>query len=154
MATMANQSDQPTTYGEVVREHGRTQPDTVAFAFGDEDLTFGALDSGSNRAAQGLLALGIRKGDRIAYLGKNHPLYFELLIAAMKIGAVMTPVNWRLAAPEVEYILEDSWAKAVFAGEGFLEQAQAIGSRLGRVTRIIGVDAPGAATDYRTWREP
>ena len=144
----------PEALGDLVRGHARTQPDALAFTFGDEHLNFGMLDAGSNRAAQGLGALGVSKGDRIAYLGKNHPLYFEVLIAAAKIGAVMTPVNWRLAPPEVAYIVNDCQAQVLFVGEGFADMLGKVRSQFAHVTTVIGIDAGEAGvTDYRTWRD-
>ncbi|MFN9496977.1 MAG: AMP-binding protein, partial [Erythrobacteraceae bacterium] len=95
-----------TSFCDIVRDHARTQGDVIAFTFGEEELSFAALDEGANRAANGLIALGVKPGDRIAFLGKNHPLYFEAFVGAARIGAVMTPVNWRLAPPEVAYILD------------------------------------------------
>ncbi len=139
-------TEQAETVCDVLRVHARERPDAVAFTFGAEELTFGQLDAGSNRVAQGLAALGVGKGDRVAYLGKNHPLYFEALLGAAKLGAVMVPVNWRLAPPEVAYILADSTAKIVFVGEGF--GAMVAG------TPTIGIDAPGESeVDYRSWRD-
>ena len=144
----------PDSLGDLVREHARTQPDAPAFTFGDETLTFADLDRGSNRVAQGLIARGVSKGDRIAYLGKNHPLYFELLVAAMKIGAVMTPVNWRLAPPEVAYIVNDCQAKVLVIGEGFGAMLATVGADLEHVTTTVGLDAPDVALpDYRQWRD-
>ncbi|MGN6498653.1 MAG: AMP-binding protein, partial [Tsuneonella sp.] len=152
-AAQASAIGEARTYGEVVRIHARERPGDPAFTFGDEALTFAELDRGSNRAANGLKALGVRKGDRIAYLGKNHPLYFEVLMGAAKIGAVMTPVNWRLAGPEVEYILDNSCARVVFAGEGFVDQARQAAEGIARIEAVIGLDALGAPIDYRSWRD-
>ena len=144
----------PQALGDLVRDHAATQPDVAAFTFGDENLTFGELDTGSNRAAQGLAALGVGKGDRVAYLGKNHPLYFEVLIAAAKLGAVMTPVNWRLAPPEVAYIVNDCEAKVLFVGEGFAEMLDKVRGDFAHVGTVIGIDAGDAdGTDYRQWRD-
>ena len=144
----------PETLNDLVREHARAQPDAAAFTFGGETLSFASLDRGSNRAANGLAALGVSKGDRIAYLGKNHPLYFELLVAAMKIGAVMTPVNWRLAPPEVAYIVNDCRAKAMVVGEGFGAMLAQVRPELKHVETVIGLDAGDVApTDYREWRD-
>ena len=109
------------SFCDVVREHARTQGETIAFTYDGEETSFAALDEGANRAANGLVALGVQPGDRIAFLGKNHPLYFEALVGAARIGAVMTPVNWRLAPPEVAYILDNSQARVVFVGEGFAD---------------------------------
>ena len=144
----------PEALGDLVREHARTQPATPAFTFGEEEFSFGDLDAGSNRAAQGLAALGVAKDDRIAYLGKNHPLYFEVLIAAAKLGAVMTPVNWRLAPPEVAYIVNDCQAKVLFVGEGFAEMLDKVRGDFEHVRIVIGIDAGEAGvTDYRQWRD-
>ena len=91
---MATQTTtQPASFCEIVRAHAQTQGDVAAFTFGDEELTFAQLDEGANRVANALAALGVTKGERVSYLGKNHPLYFEALLGAAKIGAVMTPVN-------------------------------------------------------------
>lgn len=149
-----DEAQPPESLGDVVREHGRNQPDAAAFQFGDEILSFGELDAGSNRAANGLASLGVGKGDRIAYLGKNHPLYFEILVGAAKLGAVMTPVNWRLAPPEVGYIVNDCQARVVIIGEGFAEMLAAVRADLEHVETVIGLDADlSEVIDYRTWRD-
>ena len=61
----------------------------------------------------------MEKGDRIAWLGKNARHYFELFYSGARLGAVMVPIGWRLAAPEVAYILADTGAKLLFIDEGF-----------------------------------
>ena len=139
--------------GDVVRAHARSQPDAAAFELGDEVLTFAALENGSNRTANGLASLGVTKGDRIAYLGKNHPLYFEVFVAAAKLGAVMVPVNWRLAPPEAAYIIGDCRAKVLFVGAGFEPLMADIGPGLAFVETVIGIDAEPQFTAYRQWRD-
>ncbi|QFT76233.1 Long-chain-fatty-acid--CoA ligase FadD13 [Erythrobacter sp. THAF29] len=142
------------SFCDIVREHARLQGDTPAFTFGDEVITFAQLEEGSNRVAHALLASGLGKGDRVAFLGKNHPLYFGALLGAAKIGAVMTPVNWRLAAPEVAYILDNCDARIVFVGEGFAEMVDKARGDTAKLERIIGIDAPDqSGCDYRTWRD-
>jgi fatty-acyl-CoA synthase len=56
----------------------------------------------------------VRHGSRIAYLGKNTVAYFEILFGAARMGAVVAPVNWRLAEPEVVYITADAVAELMF----------------------------------------
>jgi len=142
------------SFCDVVREHAQTQGDVIAFTFGNEDISFAELDSGADRVANGLVALGIKPGDRVAFLGKNHPLYFEAFLGANRIGAVMTPVNWRLAPPEIAYVLDNSCAKVVFVGEGFAEVLGQIRPDCPHVQQVIGIDAPDfPGTDYRTWRD-
>lgn len=142
------------SFCDVVREHAAAQGDVTAFTYGDEIISFAHLEAGANRVANGLVALGIQPGDRVAFLGKNHPLYFEALLGAARIGAVMTPVNWRLAAPEVAYILGNSQARAVFVGEGFADVLEKALAEDSNAQHIIGIDAGDhAGLDYRTWRD-
>ena len=80
----------------------------------------------TNRVANALIALGVKPGERIAYLGKNSDIYFELLLGAMKANVVMAPVNWRLAGPEVAFIVGDCKAPVLFVGPEFIAQVRNI----------------------------
>ena len=104
---------------DLARVQAAKQPDAIAFHFEERETRFSDFHAQSSQIAQALLARGVRAGDRVAYLGKNSDRYFEALVGAAKIGAVMTPVNWRLAGPEIVYILNDSAARVVFVGEEF-----------------------------------
>lgn len=84
-----------------------------------------------------LAARGVRRGDRIAFLSRNHPDYYALLLGVAGIGAVLVPVNWRLAPPEVEYILADSGALLLFAGEGFVELGQQLAGRIPALRDVV-----------------
>ena len=142
------------SFCDIVREHARAQGNTIAFTYGDEEITFAELDEGANRVANGLVALGVKPGERVAFLGKNHPLYFEALLGAARVGAVMTPINWRLAPPEVAYILDNSQARVVFVGEGFADVLAAIRGECPGIEQVIGIDAPDyRGTDFRIWRD-
>ena len=140
--------------GGVLRFQAQEQPDAVVFTFEGDEMTYAALDAGSNRAAQALASKGVRKGDRIAYMGKNSHLYFEILVGAAKLGAVLVPVNWRLAPPEVAYILNDCQAKLLFIGPGFDELAGKIRDDLEHVELILGSEkAEGDFPGYPAWRD-
>lgn len=84
---------------DVARRNGRERPDKILFHFEGRATTYAAFDASNNRAANALIASGLKPDDRVAYLGKNSDLYFELVMAVAKAGGVMTPVNWRLAVP-------------------------------------------------------
>ncbi|WFL77674.1 fatty acid--CoA ligase [Altererythrobacter arenosus] len=146
--------DDPQNIGDIIRHQGREIPDDVAFEFEGDLMTFRDLDRRSNRAANALASLGVSKGDRIAYLGKNSHLYFEIMAGAAKLGAVMTPVNWRLARPEVAYVLNDCQAKVLFVGPGFAELVGDIEGQLEHVAKIFGAQGPEENfASYPDWRD-
>ncbi|MFM9693033.1 o-succinylbenzoate--CoA ligase [Streptomyces europaeiscabiei] len=115
----------------------RKTPQRTALIHGDTSITYGELYERTTRLAHALRASGVRRGDRIAYLGPNHPSYLETLFAAGTLGAVFVPLNTRLAGPEIAYQLADSGAKALVYGPGF--------------TRLVA-GLPGD-TDVRTYVE-
>jgi fatty-acyl-CoA synthase len=88
----------------------RMTPNAIAIRHHDTELTYAQLDSRAAALAAGLHAKGIRKGDRVAYLGPNHPAYLDLLFACGRLGAIFVPVNFRLTAPEIDHVLTDSGA--------------------------------------------
>ncbi|MEU9207039.1 long-chain fatty acid--CoA ligase [Streptomyces sp. NPDC048415] len=91
----------------------RKTPHRTALIHGDSSVSYAELYTRTTRLAQALRALGLRRGDRIAYLGPNHPAYLETLFAAGALGAVFVPLNPRLAGPEIAYQLGDSGARAL-----------------------------------------
>jgi fatty-acyl-CoA synthase len=84
------------------------------------------LERHTNQVANALLAASVKKGDRVAYFGKNSDSYFEVFFGAAKMGGAMTPINWRLAGPEVAYILQDSRAPILFVGSEFVDTVRKI----------------------------
>ncbi|MFI6938721.1 long-chain fatty acid--CoA ligase [Streptomyces sp. NPDC050418] len=94
----------------------RKTPDRVAVVHEDTELTYRALHERVLRLAHALRALGTGRGDRIAYLGPNHPAFLETLFAAGALGAVLVPLNTRLAAPELAYNLADSGSTVLVHG--------------------------------------
>ncbi|QQM39647.1 o-succinylbenzoate--CoA ligase [Streptomyces liliifuscus] len=97
----------------------RKTPHRTALIHGDTTVTYAGLYERTTRLAHALRASGVRRGDRIAYLGPNHPSYLEALFAAGTLGAVFVPLNTRLAGPEIAYQLTDSGAKALVYGPSF-----------------------------------
>ncbi|MFF4951478.1 o-succinylbenzoate--CoA ligase [Streptomyces chattanoogensis] len=91
----------------------RKTPHRTALIHHDTTVTYAELYERTTRLAHALRARGVRRGDRIAYLGPNHPSYLETLFAAGTLGAVFVPLNTRLAAPEIAYQLADSGAKVL-----------------------------------------
>jgi long-chain acyl-CoA synthetase len=119
---------------DVVREHARSRGDHVAIRHGEASLTYAKLDDRSSRLANALLALGVGEESRVAYLGRSAPEVVELLFAVAKIGAVLVPLNWRLATPELAAVVHDACAPVLFAAHPYLDVA----AELGR-SRVVAV---------------
>jgi acyl-CoA synthetase (AMP-forming)/AMP-acid ligase II len=99
------------TLADVIRVQAQTRGDSIALVFEGRETSYRSLDRNANRVANGLIALGVKPNERIAYLGKNSDLFIELLIGAVKAKVVTAPVNWRLAGPEIAFIVDDAKAQ-------------------------------------------
>ncbi len=86
----------------------RKTPGRVAVVHDGREWTYQSVHQRVQRLAWALRDLGVGRGDRIAYLGPNHPAFLETLFAAGVLGAVFVPLNTRLAAPEIAFNLADS----------------------------------------------
>ncbi|MBI1186042.1 MAG: long-chain-fatty-acid--CoA ligase [Alphaproteobacteria bacterium] len=145
--------DEIRSLADLARVQARRQGDAVAFEFEDRITTFAALDRQSNQIANALIAAGLTPGDRVAYIGKNTDRYFELLCAVAKARGVLAPVNWRLAKPEIAYIVNDCRAKFLVVGAEFLDLANALRPDLASVTTFISAEAPHPDfIDYAAFR--
>ena len=111
------------SFDDFITHWAQVKPGDIALVEGSDALTFAGLEERTRRIVAMLAARGVSRGDRIAWLGKNARHYFELFYAAARAGVVMVPIGWRLAPPEIAYILEDTGAKLLFLGEGFEELA-------------------------------
>jgi fatty-acyl-CoA synthase len=102
-------------------------PDKTAIRFMGVDITYLALRDRVRRAAAMLRdECNIGRGDRIAFLGYNSPDMLALLFACARLGAMLVPLNWRLAPPEHAYILNHAGVTAVFAEPDFIAGIDAI----------------------------
>ncbi len=105
---------------DIARRQGKDRAEEVAFVTPQREWTFGTIEELSNRIAQGFAALGIGKGDRVACLTKQTAQCVAVTLAAQKVGAVCMPVNWRLAPPEVKFIVDNGEAKLLVVDAEFL----------------------------------
>ncbi|WP_269713815.1 fatty acid--CoA ligase [Caulobacter sp. NIBR2454] len=144
--------DQMPTLGDVARYHGRTRPDAVALKFEGRSTTFGDFDRHTSQVANGLIAAGLKKGDRIAYVGKNSDWYFELLVGATKAGVVTVPIGWRLATLEIAYVVEDAEAKLLFVGPESLAVAHEIARQMVGVGVVTMEGGEADWPSFESWR--
>ncbi len=99
-----------------IERHAGPFPARTAVRFQGQTLCYADLAHGIERAAAMLSGeLGLRRGDRLAWLGLNHPDMLGLMFAAARCGCILVPLNWRLAPPEIGFILRNAGAKALFA---------------------------------------
>ncbi|PWR22051.1 fatty acid--CoA ligase [Zavarzinia compransoris] len=125
------------TLADVPRLHARLRGDKVALIEGDRKITYAELDHAATACAAALEAEGVKAGGRVGVLDKNAADYFALLFGTAKIGAVLVPVNWRLAAPEITFILNDAEAEVLFVGPDFVEALRYFGTELKTVRKIV-----------------
>ena len=146
--------DNISVVADITRHQARTRPDHIAQIFEGRETSYGELDRRACQVAQGLIAEGIKKDARIAFMGKGSDHYFEMLNGAFKAGAVVVGVNWRLAGPEVEYILNDSHSEIVFVSADFYETVAAVLNKCPTVRKVIALDG-GHDTwpSFESWRD-
>jgi fatty-acyl-CoA synthase len=138
---------------DMVRARARSRGDATVYEFEGRRTSFAEFDRRTNRVANALRAIGVHASERIAYLGKNSDIYFELLLGAIKANVVMAPVNWRLAGPEVAFIVADCKAPVLFVGPEFVTQVRNILPQLPDVRTVITTEG-GAPEwqDFSAWR--
>jgi fatty-acyl-CoA synthase len=94
--------------GSWIERRARTSPDRVAIVWGERSFSYAQLAERIRRLANALRSLGVKRGDRVAWLGPNHPAFLEGLFAAGTLGAALTPINHRLDEEDIRRILEDA----------------------------------------------
>jgi long-chain acyl-CoA synthetase len=140
------------TLVDVVRLHASRRPDTVAMICEGRRVDYAGLHRVTNRIAHGIQAAGARPGDRIAYLGKESEHFYELLFGAAKSGTVLVPINWRLAAAEVEHILRDSGAVLLFVDTEAEPTATRLAPELPKLTTTVRLDEQGRhGAGFTSW---
>lgn len=107
----------------VLAHHAARSPDAVMTIFEGETTTYREMAERAAALAGGLAGRGVRPGDVVGLLSYNCPEFLEALFAANYLGAIAMPINWRLAAPEVRYILDHSGARALVCDGALLQLA-------------------------------
>jgi long-chain acyl-CoA synthetase len=123
-----------------LRRAVQTRPDSIATHFAGRRRTWQESADRISRMAGALSALGVRRGDRVGILALNSDRYLELMYAIPWIGAVMVPLNTRLAAPEIEYILGDSGAVALFIDTAMSHHLTALEGKVPGLREVVWLD--------------
>ena len=129
----------------VLAHHATRTPDKAITVFEGETTTYGEMASGAAALAGGLSERGVHRGDVVALLSYNCPEFLETVFAANYLGAIAMPINWRLAAPEVRFLLEHSGARALVCDEPLLDLANE--ATKGIETALVRVSLSPAGKD-------
>ncbi len=114
-----------------IEDWARIYPDKCAIQYEGVKTSYGEFDREiKNTAAMLHHSLGITRGDRVAYLGQNHPRMLYLLFACLRVGAIFLPLNWRLTPTEHHHMLENSGTTALFVEPPYDEQCEALREKL------------------------
>ncbi len=95
------------------RERAQCTPERRALHFEGRDWTYGEMQREIEDCAGRLAAIGIARGDRVAFLGHNQPMFLFVLFACARLGAIFVPLNFRLTGPELAFMIEDCKACAL-----------------------------------------
>jgi acyl-CoA synthetase (AMP-forming)/AMP-acid ligase II len=123
----------------MVEHHVQHRPDGIAIRFGERQWSWAQWAPRIQQAAGALRAAGLRRGQCVAFLDKNHPACLETLLAAASLGAVATIVNWRVIGDELVHVLNDSGARVLFVGEELQSAVEAIRTKVPGLDRVIVV---------------
>src|SRR6202051_1380801 len=125
---------------DLIERNAAFTPDKPATVFEGETLSYAALGVRIERAARALKAeYGVSRGDRVAILSLNRPDYLVLLYACARLGAMLVPLNWRLAVAEQLFILSDASVKVLALEQAFAAILPGLEKHL-PTTSVLGLD--------------
>lgn len=127
--------------GELLKRTSHSSPDREAYVFEDQRMTYQQMDDKASHLAGWLQSQGIQKDDKAAFMLKNSMSFVEVVFGIVLSGGVAVPINYRLGAEEVAYILDNSDSKILFIDEEYVEMILSIKGRLDKIEKIIVVGA-------------
>jgi acyl-CoA synthetase (AMP-forming)/AMP-acid ligase II len=130
---------------DVARAQAERRGDSAAQTFEGRTTTFAEVDAAASRIANALIAAGLKRQERVAYLSKNTDHFLPCLLGACKARMTLTPVNFRLAAPEIARLVDDSGARILIVGPDVIDLAERAVASLAVKPRLIalGFDRQG-----------
>ena len=136
--------------GLLSRYYAHEKPDAIAVRDAYGARTFLELHQNANRIANGLRNAGLDAGDAVAILSGNRCEFVEVLLATLRTGMRLTPVNWHLSQAEADYIINDCEAKALFVEGRFLDQAWVSSSHTNKLCVSMGA-TDSTVPEYQSW---
>lgn len=136
-----------TNIGLFLAKRARLEPNKIGLIFEGREITYRDWHERASRAANAFVALGIQPGDRVGLLLMNSPEFLECFFGLARIGAIVVPLNWRLAPPEMAYIARDAGIAALAYGPEFAAAVASIRDDL-QVGTYVAVGGDGAGGDH------
>ena len=133
------------TLSDVIDRNAQLHGDRLAFVADGHRVSHREYALRVERLAAGLAGLGLVAGERVAVLAQNCLAYVELYGAAARLGLILVPVNWRLSAEEIAYVITDTTPKAIVAGAEYVPIIEAARDRFPFVERCLSLGAPSGA---------
>jgi fatty-acyl-CoA synthase len=130
--------------GFTLTRRAALSPNNTALIFREERWTYAELNRLTNKLAHGLRALGVNSGDRVGFLGLNHPRFFFTMFAAAKLDAIFVPLNFRLTGPELTFIIRDAGLHTLVYEEAFASIVDAIRGDLSVREYVCAVEQSGS----------
>jgi acyl-CoA synthetase (AMP-forming)/AMP-acid ligase II len=129
----------------VLAHHAARAPDRPVTVFDGQATSYAEMRARVTALAAGLHARGVGHGDIVALLSYNCPEFLETIFATNYLGAIAMPINWRLAAPEVGYILDHAGARVIVCDDALTELADEATAGLDAAILRVCVPAPAPA---------
>ncbi len=144
----------PLLVNDFLRRAAKLYPNKVAIVDGERRFTYRQFQERANRMAHALLALGVGKGDRVCILSPNSHFFLESYYAVTQIGAIIVPLNYRLAASDHEYIINHAAVKVVLADYDYTNLVDEIRPHLQTVQHwVVAQDEGPAPAGWTSWEE-
>ncbi len=137
---------------DAVRGYAETRTVHPALIFGDRVTSYGDLDVLANRVANGLTSFDLEPQSRIAILTGNNDYFFEIWLGTALGNFVLTPINARLAPPEIAYIVNDCQAEVLIVDRPFQALVEEIAADLATIRQVISLDSHPEWLNYTQWR--
>jgi len=134
-----------------VHRHACLSPDKLALTEGRLRLTFGEIDTASNRIAHAVARERGASGSVVGFVGKNSASFFEILFGVGKAGCTLLPLNWRLAALEIAPIVDDALPALIFVDKEFVPLLEAVLKTAAHQCKLVVFDPTAADSGLAAW---
>lgn len=136
-------------FGELIASRAKCFGDKTAVVYKDREYSYRELDTNANRLSTFLRSNGVKAGSYVVYIAYNSEMYFEILTACSRIGAIFTPINWRMRIDDIISLVDAVDAKTIFVSQSFLDLLLVDGHKPSDSNIIVVLDGNG--TEYTSY---